>query len=292
MQGSLIVDAHHHFWDPTRATYRWMTEELAPIRRRFGPEDLRPLIAAAGVRRTVLVQTRSSVDETREFLAIAAQHDFIAGVVGWVDLTAADVAERIADLRAGRGGSKLVGIRHQVHDEPDERWLLRADVRGGLRAIAEAGLAYDVLVRTRELPAALAIVREFGQMRFVIDHLAKPPIRDGAIEEWSARMAPFAPLSNVYAKLSGLVTEAEWTSWRAEQLAPYVSRALEWFGPSRLMFGSDWPVCLLAGSYPDVLNAYRDALGDISSAERERVFGTNALAFYRLGIFSPTEGRR
>ena len=291
MQGSLMVDAHHHFWDPARASYRWMTDELAPIRRRFGPEDLRPLIDAAGVRRTVLVQTRSSVEETREFLTVAAHQDFIAGVVGWVDLTAPDVADRIAELRAGRGGNKLVGIRHQVHDEPDERWLLRDDVRRGLRAIGAAGLAYDVLVRTRELPSALAIVREFGDMRFVIDHLGKPPIREGAIEEWSARMAPLAALQNVYCKLSGLVTEADWASWRVEQLVPYVSRALDWFGSSRLMFGSDWPVCLLAASYPDVLSAYNDALGDVSDRERERIFGSNALAFYRLGIFAPAEGR-
>ena len=287
-----IVDAHHHFWDPTRASYPWLTDELAAIRRPFGPVDLRPLLAATGVRCAILVQTRSSVDETREFLALAARHEFIAGVVGWVDLTAGDVGERIAELRRGAGGHKLVGIRHQVHDEPDERWLFRADVRRGIRAVGDAGLTFDLLVRTRELPAGLALARDFAEIRFAVDHLAKPPIREGAIAEWAARLEPLASLPNVFGKLSGLVTEADWKAWRVDQLVPYVERALDWFGPSRLMFGSDWPVCLLAASYADVLAAYRASLGTIAPADEERIFGANALACYRLGVFTPAEGRR
>jgi len=159
-----VVDAHHHFWDPAKATYPWMTDALAPIRRRFGPEDLQPLLDRNGVDRTILVQTRSSLDETREFLATAAEHDFIAGVVGWVDL-AGDVARQLASLRSGPGGAKLVGIRHQVHDESDPEWLVRKDVRRGLAAVGKAGLTYDILVRTRELPAALAMVRALPDMR-------------------------------------------------------------------------------------------------------------------------------
>jgi L-fuconolactonase len=292
IEPSAIVDAHHHFWDPSRARYGWMTAELEPIRRRFGPEDLEPLLAASGVRRTILVQTRSSVDETREFLELAARHRFIGGVVGWVDLTAPDVQDRVAELRAAPGGGKLVGIRHQVHDEPDARWLLRDDVKRGIRAVGDAGLAYDFLVRTRELGAAAAVARAFPDMRFVVDHLAKPPIREGAIEAWSDAMAPLAELPNVYAKVSGLVTEADWTAWRVDQLAPYVERALEWFGPSRLLFGSDWPICLLAAPYAGVVAACRDALGEISASDRERIFGANAVACYRLGIFAPVQGGR
>jgi L-fuconolactonase len=291
MEPSGIVDAHHHFWDPARAAYPWMTDELAAIRRAFGPDDLRPLLAANGVRRTVLVQTRASLDETREFLAVAAGHDFIAGVVGWVDLAAPDVGDRIAELRRAPGGGKLVGIRHQVHDEPDERWLLRADVRRGLRAVRDAGLAYDLLLRTRELPAGLAVARELADLRFVVDHLAKPPIRAGEIAEWSERLRPLAILPNVFGKLSGLVTEADWRGWSVRQLAPYVSHALAWFGPSRLMFGSDWPVCLVAASYADVVRAYGESLGDISGADRERIFGRTATAFYRLGVLAPAKGR-
>jgi L-fuconolactonase len=292
MERLLSVDSHHHFWDPARATYAWMNDELAPIRRRFGPEDLRPLIAAAGIGHTILVQTRSSLDETREFLALAARTDFIAGVVGWVDLTASGVADRIAELRAGSGGERLVAIRHQVHDEPDEGWLWRPSVRRGLRAVGDAGLAYDLLVRARELPAALLVARELADVRFVVNHLAKPPIRAGAIEEWAARLQPLAALPNVFAKLSGLVTEADWRAWRVEELVPYVSRALDWFGAERLLFGSDWPVCLLAAPYTGVIDAYSRALGGISAAERERIFGFNAVAAYRVAVPAGTEGRR
>jgi L-fuconolactonase len=279
-----MVDAHHHFWDPARADYPWMTDELAAIRRRFGPEDLRPLLAANGVDRTILVQTRSSLAETREFLATAAQHDFIAGVVGWVDLTAPDVAEQLASLRAGLGGAKLVAIRHQVHDEPDPEWLGRTDVRRGLAAVGRAGLAYDILVRTRELPAALAAVRELPEIRFVIDHIAKPPIASGAIDDWATGLRPLAAHPNVYCKLSGMVTEADWTRWTVRDLAPYASRALQWFGPERCVFGSDWPVCLVAASYEQVIDACRQAVGDLPIADRERIFGGNAAELYRLPV--------
>jgi len=285
---ALVVDAHHHFWDPARATYPWMTDALASIRRRFGPEDLRPLLAANGVDRTVLVQTISSLGETRELLATAAANEFIAGVVGWVDLTAPDLAEQLAALRARPGGAKLVGIRHQVHDEADPEWLGRPDVRRGITAVGKASLAYDILVRTRELPSALALVRDFPSMRFVVDHIAKPPITSGAIDEWAARLRPLAEYPNVFCKLSGMVTEADWKSWRVEDFAPYVSRVLEWFGPDRCAFGSDWPVCLVAGSYARVIDACREL---VPPAARARVFGANAAELYRLPVPAPVERR-
>ena len=279
-----VVDAHHHFWDPARAVYPWMSDALAPIRRRFGPDDLRPLLAANGVDRTILVQTRSSVDETREFLATAGQHDFIAGVVGWVDLTAPDLTDQLASLGAGPGGAKLVAIRHQVQDETDPEWLGRTDVRRGLAAVGQAGLAYDLLVRTRELPAALATVRDLPEVTFVIDHLAKPPIASGAIDEWASGLKPLASHPNVHCKLSGMVTEADWASWTADDLGPYVGRVLEWFGPGRCLFGSDWPVCLLAASYAQVIDGCRQAIGDIPIADRDRIFGGTAIELYRLPI--------
>jgi L-fuconolactonase len=281
-----VVDAHQHFWDPSRALYPWMTDELASIRRRFTPEDLRPLLAANGVDRTVLVQTISSEDETREFLATAARNEFIAGVVGWVDLTAPDIAERIAALRAAPGGAKLLGIRHQVHDEPDAEWLSRADVRRGIAAVGNAGLTYDLLVRTRELPAARSLVRAMPEMRFVIDHIAKPAIATGEIDEWSVNMAPFGVLPNVFCKLSGMVTEAG-KGWRVPDLTPYVGHVLDWFGPERCMFGSDWPVCLLVASYAQVVSACREAAGGLSAAERDRIFGETAIDFYRLAVPAP-----
>ena len=286
----VVIDAHHHFWDPARATYPWMTEALAPIRRRFGPEDLRPLLAANGVDQTILVQTRSSLDETREFLATAAQHDFIAGVVGWVDLTA-DVPKQLASLKAGSGGKKLVGIRHQVHDEADPEWLARKDVRKGIAAVGKAGLAYDILVRTRELPAALALVKALPDMRFVIDHIAKPPIASGATSEWAARLEPLAEYQNVFVKLSGMVTEADWKRWTVRDITPYVTRVLEWFGPERCVFGSDWPVCLVAASYAHVIDACGQAIGDLPIDERERIFGGNAMELYRLPVPAAAERR-
>jgi L-fuconolactonase len=280
----VIVDAHHHFWDPATADYPWLTDELAVIRRRFTPADVAPELAAAGVAATVLVQTRSSQGETAEFLALAAATPFIRGVVGWVDLTAPAVPDAIAALRAGPGGERLAGIRHQVHDEPDPAWLLREDVIRGLRAVAAAGLAYDLLLRPRELPAALALARRLPDVRFVIDHLAKPSIASGAaaIEPWRALIAPFAELEHVACKVSGLVTEADWSSWSPADLQPFVDVALDTFGPRRLMFGSDWPVCLLAATYGQVVDATRATLNGLTATERAAVMGDTATRIYGL----------
>jgi L-fuconolactonase len=277
------IDAHHHFWDPGQADYPWMTAELGSIRRPYGPDDLRPLIEAAGIERTVLVQTRSSVDETSEFLATASAEPFVAGVVGWIDLTDAAVADALAGLRDGAGGEHLIGVRHQVHDEPDPAWLDRPDVRRGLRAVGAAGLAYDLLVRTRELPAATAVARDMPDLRLVVDHIAKPPIATGELEPWATEVRALAAFPNVTCKLSGMVTEADWTSWTPGDLRPYVHVVLEAFGPARLMFGSDWPVCLLAAGYDRVVGTARELLDGLSPAERARVFEDTAAEVYGLG---------
>jgi L-fuconolactonase len=278
----VIVDAHHHFWDPRRADYPWLTDELATIRRAFGPADLAPELEAAGVEATVLVQTRSSLDETVEFLETADTTPFVRGVVGWVDLTDPAVADVIARLRGGRGGDRLVGIRHQAHDEPDPDWLVREDVVRGIRAVGSAGLACDLLVRPRELPAALTLARRLPDMQFVIDHLAKPPIASGELAPWEARIAPFRELEHVGCKVSGMVTEADWSSWTPHDLQPYIDRVLDVFSPNRLLFGSDWPVCLLAASYGDVVAAAGATLGGLSESDRAMVFGGVAAAAYRL----------
>jgi L-fucono-1,5-lactonase len=279
----VIVDAHHHLWDPARADYPWLTDELAPIRRVYTTDDLVPLLAAAGIDSTVLVQTRARVDETREFLATAAATPFIRGVVGWVDLTDPRIGHVLAELRNGIGGDRLVGIRHQVHDEPDPAWLLRSDVGRGLRAVADAGLTYDLLVRPRELRAAFEVTERYPDLQFVIDHLAKPAIRDGVRQPWADLISPFGELDNVWCKVSGMVTEADWTSWRPADLEPYVGHVLEVFGPGRLIFGSDWPVCLLAASYQRVADTARAVLGTLTATESEAVFGGNAVEVYRLG---------
>jgi len=274
----MIVDAHHHLWDPALADYPWMTDEVASIRRRFGPEDLEPLLGEYSVDGTIVVQARGSIDETRWLLEIADATPFVRGVVGWIDLTAPDVARVLAEFTGGQ----LVGIRHQVHDEPDPAWLLREDVQQGIAAVGDAGLAFDLLVRSAELPAATETVRRHPDVRFVVDHLAKPPVREGDTEDWARGVAALADLPNVTCKLSGLVTEADWTAWRSAGLSDYHRRALDWFGAERCMFGSDWPVCLLAAEYGDVLELLLQALSGVSERERADILGGTAARTYGL----------
>ena len=278
----MIVDAHHHFWDPSRRDYPWMGADLDSIRRPFGPDEMRPLLAEAGVDRTILVQTISSSDETQEFLETAATTNFVAGVVGWVDLTDPGVADGIARLREGAGGERLVGIRHQAHDEPDPDWLIRDDVVAGIARVGQAGLVFDLLVRPRELPAALALARRLPDVRFVIDHVAKPPIATAQVEPWAERIAGFRELEHVACKVSGMVTEADWHRWTAADLRPYVDHVLDVFGPERLLFGSDWPVCLLAASYEQVLEAAQTSCEGLGDDDQARVFGETARRVYRL----------
>ena len=278
----MIIDAHHHLWDPQPGQYPWMTADFAPIHRRFGPEDFAPLLAACGVDRTIVVQTYSSLDETREFLAVAEHTRFIAGVVGWVDLCDGTASQVIATLRAAPGGKRLVGIRHQVHDEPDPNWLLQPAVQDSIAAVGRAGLVFDLLVRPRELPAAMETVAAHPEVRFVIDHIAKPPIRDGGSTEWDRWMPRLADKSNVSCKLSGMVTEADWRAWRASDLRPYVRSILEWFGPERVLFGSDWPVCLLAAPYRTVFDTARQLVSELMPGQEKHVMGETAVRIYRL----------
>ena len=278
------VDAHHHLWDPGRRAYPWMDESVAAIQRPFGPDDLDAAAGPLGFGQTIAVQAISSVEETEELLDVAATSERVAGVVGWVDLAGPEVAETLAALRAGPGGRALVGVRHQVHDEPDPDWLLRDRVLDGLATVATAGLVYDLLVRERELPAARAVARRLPELTLVVDHLAKPRIRDGAVEPWAGELAALARQPNVACKVSGLVTEADWDAWTPGQLVPYVRHAAEAFGPNRLLFGSDWPVCLLAAGYAEVVEAAVEALdrAGLGPAERDRVLGANARRLYRL----------
>jgi L-fuconolactonase len=284
-----IVDAHQHFWNPDEGEYGWLCGPYAPIRRVFGPDDLRPELARAGVSATVLVQTWSSVAETRRFLALSETEDFIAGVVGWVDLTAPDVAATLSELKSGPGGDRLVGIRHQVHDEADENWLLRPDVVRSLTAVAEAGLVYDLLLRPRELPAALAIARRLPALKFVIDHLAKPDIRGSGFPIWAERLAPFTDeRHHVWCKLSGMATEADWEHWQPADLQPYIDEALRIFGAERCLFGSDWPVCRLAGGYAKVLGALKTCIAGLPQGEQEYILSRSAEEAYGLATRAST----
>ncbi|MEY7975153.1 amidohydrolase [Streptomyces pilosus] len=279
----MTVDAHHHVWDLSVRPQDWLTGPgLRPLRRNFTLDDLAPQASAAGVGRTVLVQTVTAAGETPELLALAEAHPLVAGVVGWTDLTRPGVAEELARLRELPGGRYLKGIRHQVQDEPDPEWLLRADVRRGLAAVAEAGLVYDLVVLPHQLPACTAAAASLPRLTFVLDHLGKPPVASGALEPWASAVRALAALPNTVCKLSGLVTEADRATWTVDDLRPYADVVLDAFGPRRLMFGSDWPVCTLAAAYGDVLAAARALTLHLAPGERRRLFDTTATRVYGL----------
>jgi L-fuconolactonase len=278
-----VVDAHHHLWDLDVRDQDWITgAALVPLRRNFLLGEYRPLADANGVTATVVVQTVTVPGETPELLALAASSDLIAGVVGWTDLTAPDIADQIAALTERPGGGRLVGLRHQVQSEPDPDWLTRPDVLRGLAAVAQAGLVYDLVITPGQLAAAARAAAAVPDLTFVLDHLGKPPIASARTDPWAADLRRLAALPNTVAKLSGLVTEADWHRWQVADLRPYAEVALDAFGPARLMFGSDWPVCTLAASYPDVLAAARDLTAGLTPAEREAVFAGTATAIYGL----------
>ncbi|WP_432041147.1 amidohydrolase family protein [Streptomyces cadmiisoli] len=279
----MTVDAHHHVWDLSVRDQDWITgPALRPLRRDFTLTDLAPEAAAAGVDRTVLVQTVTVPEETPEFLALAAAHDLVAGVVGWTDLIRPDIADELARLRELPGGRYLKGVRHQVQGEPDPRWLLRPDVHRGLAAVAAAGLVYDLVVRPHQLPACVEAAAAHPGLTFVLDHLGKPGIASGEREPWATGVRALAALPNTVCKLSGLVTEADPAAWTVDDLRPYGEVALDAFGPRRLMFGSDWPVCVLAASYREVIDAASELTAGLGEAERAEVFEGTAARVYDL----------
>lgn len=280
-----VVDAHHHVWDLTVRDQDWITgTAMVPIRRSFSLEDLRPHAAAAGVVATVLVQTVVTPDETPELLALAASDPLVGAVTGWVDLTSAGLADDLARLRAMPGGGLLRAVRHQVQHEPDPEWLVRPDVLAGLRAVARAGLSYELLVLQHQLPAAVEAVRAVPEGRFVLDHCAKPPLASGPLDAWERDVRDLAAEPGVSCKLSGLVTEADWTAWTPADLAPAVDVVLDAFGPDRLMAGSDWPVCLLAASYERVWRTHAGLLAGLSDGERRAVLHDTAVRTYGLDL--------
>jgi L-fuconolactonase len=283
------VDAHHHLWDLTTREHAWLDEPgYAPIRRSYGLAELQAVTAAAGVGRTVVVQTAHDAGETRELLALAGRSGgLVAGVVGWVDLASPAVADALAELREAPGGDLLVGVRHLAQDEPDPRWLERADVQRGIAAVGAAGLAFDVLVRPPQWPAALALARAVPQVRLVLDHAGKPPLAGAApaaerLTGWTAWALQLAEPGNVVVKLSGLVTEADWSRWTVEDLRPVAGLLLERFGADRVLAGSDWPVCEVAADYQRVWRSVEELLAGASPGEREAVQAGTATAVYRL----------
>jgi L-fuconolactonase len=277
------IDAHHHVWDLAVRDQPW-TAQLPALRRTFTIGDLRPHLATHDIAATVVVQTITVPDETPEMLSLAAAEPVVAGVVGWVDLTLDEIDDELARLRALPGGQALVGVRHPVQEEPDPRWLCRADVRRGLAAVAAADLTYDLVITADQLPATVETVQAVPELTFVLDHGGKPRIRMGELEPWHGHIAALGSCENATVKLSGLVTEAEHDAWTVADLRPYAEALLTSFGPARLMYGSDWPVCLLAASYDRVIEAADELTAQLSPTERADVFGGTATRTYGLGL--------
>jgi L-fuconolactonase len=279
-----VIDAHQHFWDRGDSTFDNAWQEapgMGAICKTFLPADLKPLIDVVGVEKTILVQTQHNVEENHWALGLAEAHDFIAGVVGWVDLASEACEEQLLEFK---DDPKFVGIRHITQDEPDDNFIIRDDVLRGLKVLEKHGVLFDLLFYVKHLHHAPAVARAVPDLPMVIDHLAKPEIKDQRTDNWIDNFKAAAACPNIYCKLSGMVTEADWQNWTPADLRPFVEPALEFFGPDRLMFGSDWPVCELAGSYPQVHAALVEVLGPISESEREKIFGSTAANFYRLPV--------
>lgn len=273
------IDAHQHFWMYSASEYEWIDESMAALRRNFLPDDLKPELENAGFHGSIAVQARQAPEETRWLLDLADRAPWILGVVGWADLRSPEVRSQLTVLCRN---SKLVGVRHVVQSELDDRFLMQPDFLRGIGVLGEFDLAYDLLIYARHLPVAAEFVERFPRQRFVLDHLAKPPIKSGDIDSWAQGISRLAAFPNVFCKLSGMVTEADWRGWKAEQLFPYLDVTFESFGPDRLMIGSDWPVCLVAASYMRATEIVRNYLLQKSPESQDLVLGGNAQRFYRL----------
>ncbi len=273
------IDAHQHFWVYRPAEYPWIGSGMDGLARDRLPGDLEPYLRKLNIDGTILVQARQSMEETEFLLGLAQQHPFIKGVVGWVDLCNPRVRDQLERLSAF---PQLRGVRHVVQDEPEEGFLLREDFTRGIGLLRQFNLVYDLLIRSCQLPAATALAARFPQQMFVLDHIAKPPIRSGAMEPWRTEIRKLAALDNVVCKLSGMVTEADWKLWRPQQLTPYMEVVLEAFGPRRLMVGSDWPVCTLAAGYQEVMELAADFTARLAPAEQQELWGGTAARIYNI----------
>ena len=271
------IDAHQHFWRYDPEHHVWMTDEMGSLKRDFLPEDLAPLMRSVGFEATVAVQARQMLAETDWLLELSEQHDSVAAVVGWVDLCSPDVSEQLAHY-AGR--EALKGVRHVVHDEPDDRFMLRDDFQRGIASLEPFGLTYDLLLFPKHLPVAVRLVEAFPEQAFVLDHIAKPIIRDGAVSPWKEDLKALASAGDVYCKLSGMVTEARWRQWSADDFRRYLDIVLETFGAKRLMIGSDWPVCTLSGDYAPVMRIVMDYTEELGHADA--ILGDNCARFYGI----------
>jgi L-fuconolactonase len=273
------IDAHQHFWDLDRFEYAWMPPAPSVLRQTFLPDRLARILTRNRFEGSVLVQANTLLAETRWLLDLSEANEFIRAVVGWVDLTDPRLGEVLDEFQKR---PKFKGVRHPVQDEPDENWLLRRDVLAGLSELARRGLPYDLLLRPQHLPLVPRLAERIPDLRMVFDHIAKPLIAAQVFEPWASDMEAAAQLPQVYCKLSGMITEADSKSWKAEHLRPYVAHAMRIFGPDRLMFGSDWPVCMSAGTWKEALAAFTQSIGVQPIEAREKLLGETAQQFYRI----------
>ncbi|MBI4657437.1 MAG: amidohydrolase family protein [Verrucomicrobia bacterium] len=273
------IDAHQHFWIYDPNEYSWITDEKDVLRRNYLPAELAQEQNKLQFDGSIAVQARQTLEESHWLLELAEQDDRIKGVVGWVDLRSARVEDQLRRLADHR---KFVGVRHVVQDEPDDRFLLRADFLRGLTKLKDFGLAYDLLIFPKQIPAAIELARRFPEQRFVLDHLAKPFIKDAILAPWSDQIRELASAPNVWCKISGLVTEAQWKTWKPDDFSPYLDVVCEAFGEDRLMVGSDWPVCLLSAEYEEVMALVGDYFGGHREDRRKKIFGENALKCYGI----------
>jgi len=273
------LDAHQHFWNYNPSEYGWISEDMGGLRRDFTPRDLADAQAPIGFDGSIAVQARMTLEETRWLLELSDNCDRIKGVVGYVELCSPAAGEQIDRFKEH---PKCVGFRHVVHDEPDDNFMLRKDFRRGLRELSDRSLVYDLLLFEKHLPVALEIVREFPNLRFVLDHISKPLIKDGILTPWEANICELARCENVTCKLSGMVTEADWAAWTPNELRPYLDVVLEAFGPKRMMIGSDWPVCLVADTYDRVMKVVIDYVSELSPDEQARILGGTCREVYGI----------
>lgn len=279
MNGMIRIDAHQHFWQYSSAEYEWIDESMAVLKRDFLPRDLAPLLQPNGLGGSIAVQARQCLEETRWLLALALENEFIRGVVGWVDLRSPQLRDQLGEFANNK---KLVGVRHVVQAEPDDEFMLRPEFRRGIAQLAEFGLAYDLLLYPRHLPVAVKLVREFPDQPFVLDHIAKPQIAVGVVEPWARNIRALAGLPNVSCKLSGMVTEARSGKWTRDDFLPYLDVVLDCFGPSRLMMGSDWPVCTVSADYAATLGIVLECIERLSNSERDAILGGTCARVYRI----------
>lgn len=273
------IDSHQHFWRYNSEEYGWIDESMSSLRRDFLPEDLGPELMHAGFDGCIAVQVRQTLQETRWLLELADSFPFVLGVIGWVDLRTENVRQQLAQFA---NNPKFLGVRHIVQSETDDRFLLQPEFLRGIEMLADFDLSYDILIYPRHLPVAAEFVLRFPSQRFVLDHMAKPLIKSRGVEPWTRDIRELAKFPNVFCKLSGLVTEADWQSWKPSDIAPYMEVAMECFGPDRLMIGSDWPVCTVAGSYSRVLNLVMEFLGKYPGSVQEAVLGGTAMKCWNL----------